>query len=72
MNYAQAINEAMFYAMEQDKSVICFGLGVDDPKRIFGTTLGLKERFGPDRVFDMPRYCQMLWMRNHISSNPSF
>lgn len=54
LNYAQAINEAMFYAMEQDKSVICFGLGVDDPKRIFGTTLGLKERFGPERVFDMP------------------
>ncbi|MBE3092265.1 MAG: alpha-ketoacid dehydrogenase subunit beta [Actinobacteria bacterium] len=54
LNYAQAINEAMFYAMEHDKSVICFGLGVDDPKRIFGTTLGLKERFGPDRVFDMP------------------
>ena len=54
LNYAQAINEAMFFAMEQDKSVICFGLGVDDPKGIFGTTLGLKERFGPDRVFDMP------------------
>jgi acetoin:2,6-dichlorophenolindophenol oxidoreductase subunit beta len=54
LNYAQAINEAMFCAMEQDKFVICFGLGVDDPKGIFGTTLGLKERFGPDRVFDMP------------------
>jgi len=54
LNYAQAINEAMFCAMEQDESVICFGLGVDDPKRIFGTTSGLKERFGPERVFDMP------------------
>ncbi|MCL5072129.1 MAG: alpha-ketoacid dehydrogenase subunit beta [Actinobacteria bacterium] len=54
LNYAQAINEAMFCAMEQDESVICFGLGVDDPKRIFGTTLGLKEKFGSERVFDMP------------------
>ena len=54
LNYGQAINEAMFCAMEQDESVICFGLGVDDPKRIFGTTSGLKEKFGPERVFDMP------------------
>jgi pyruvate dehydrogenase E1 component beta subunit len=37
-----------------DASVICYGLGVDDPKGVFGTTLGLKDRFGPQRVFDMP------------------
>ena len=36
------------------KKVICYGLGIDDPKRIFGTTVGLKEEFGKDRVFDMP------------------
>lgn len=40
--------------MAGDPGVICFGLGTDDPKGIFGTTLGLKERFGPMRVFDMP------------------
>ncbi|MCZ4263395.1 hypothetical protein O4G76_21465, partial [Limimaricola sp. G21655-S1] len=34
--------------------VLCYGLGVDDPKRIFGTTAGLQERFGAARVFDMP------------------
>ena len=54
LTYAQAINEAMFLAMEKDKNVICFGLGVDDPKGIFGTTLGLKEKYGNERVFDMP------------------
>lgn len=37
-----------------DKSVICYGLGVDDPRRIFSTTVGLKEKFGGQRVFDMP------------------
>ena len=37
-----------------DKSVICYGLGVDDPKGVFGTTLGLQEKFGKERVFDMP------------------
>jgi pyruvate dehydrogenase E1 component beta subunit len=52
--FAQAINEALSIAMEQDSSVICYGLGTDDPKGIFGTTLGLQEKFGPERVFDMP------------------
>src|SRR5262245_39192394 len=40
--------------MEHDPSVICFGLGVPDPKGVFGTTAGLQSRFGADRVFDMP------------------
>lgn len=54
INFAQAINEALFIAMQQDGKVITYGLGVDDPKRIFGTTMGLKEKFGTDRVFDTP------------------
>lgn len=54
INFGNAINEALTIAMEQDKNVVAFGLGVDDPKRIFGTTIGLQEQFGPRRVFDMP------------------
>ena len=54
MTYANAINEALVIAMQIDPSVICYGLGVDDPKGLFGTTLGLKEKFGNERVFDMP------------------
>jgi len=54
LSFVEAINEAMFIAMKKDKKVLCYGLGVDDPKRIFGTTEGLKESFGEDRVFDMP------------------
>ena len=30
------------------------GLGVPDPKGIFGTTKDLQEEFGEDRVFDIP------------------
>ncbi|MDC0498841.1 alpha-ketoacid dehydrogenase subunit beta [Alphaproteobacteria bacterium] len=52
--YSQAINEALFQSMQNDKNVIIMGLGVDDPKRIFGTTNNLIEKFGNDRVFDMP------------------
>lgn len=53
-NAAQAINDALHVAMELDSSVLCYGLGVDDPKAIFGTTAGLQARFGQARVFDIP------------------
>jgi len=54
INFATAINEAIAEAMQLDDSVICYGLGVTDPKSVFGTTDNLEERFGPMRVFDMP------------------
>jgi pyruvate dehydrogenase E1 component beta subunit len=54
LSYGSAINEALSQAMERDPSVIHYGLGVDDPKGVFGTTLGLAKKFGPERVFDMP------------------
>jgi pyruvate dehydrogenase E1 component beta subunit len=40
--------------MRKSKNVITFGLGVPDPKGVFGTTIGLQKEFGKDRVFDTP------------------
>jgi pyruvate dehydrogenase E1 component beta subunit len=54
MTYAEAINDALHVAMRIDPSVICYGLGVTDPKAVFGTTANLVRDFGPERVFDMP------------------
>ena len=54
ITFCQAINEALRQAMESDKTVFLMGEGVDDPRAIFGSTRGLKERFGKDRVFDLP------------------
>ena len=54
MTYAESINEALHKAMQLDSSVICYGLGVTDPKAVFGTTINLEKKFGPERVFDMP------------------
>lgn len=54
LTYGEAIREATAQEMERDRSVFVFGLGVDDPKGIYGTTRGLAERFGPERVFDTP------------------
>lgn len=54
ITFSQAINEALNLAMTLDPNVICYGLGVPDPKGVFGTTIGLQESFGDERVFDMP------------------
>jgi pyruvate dehydrogenase E1 component beta subunit len=40
--------------MENNAEVLLFGLGVADPKRFFGTTNGLLEKFGTNRVFECP------------------
>lgn len=50
----QAVNEAIDLCMAKDPAVYIMGLGVPDPKGIFGTTLGLLEKYGPERVMDMP------------------
>jgi pyruvate/2-oxoglutarate/acetoin dehydrogenase E1 component len=52
--FSEAIREALTIAMEADSGVLCYGLGVTDPKGVFGTTTGLEEKFGSNRVFDMP------------------
>ncbi len=54
LKFFQAIHEATDLAMEKDPRVYLMGLGVPDPKGIFGTTLGLQQKYGPGRVMDMP------------------
>jgi len=52
--FHQAILEATDICLERDPRVYLMGLGVPDPRGIFGTTIGLQEKFGPGRVFDVP------------------
>jgi pyruvate/2-oxoglutarate/acetoin dehydrogenase E1 component len=54
LTYAEAIHEAIDQEMTRDASVVVLGLGVDDFKGIYGTTLGLAEKHGPERVSDTP------------------
>lgn len=54
ISYREAIREALTQALEMDRNVFLLGEGVDDPGGIFGTTLGLKERFGAERIMDLP------------------
>jgi pyruvate/2-oxoglutarate/acetoin dehydrogenase E1 component len=52
--FKDAIRLAIRDEMAFDPSVICIGLGVTDPGAVFGTTAGLLDEFGPERVFDGP------------------
>jgi pyruvate/2-oxoglutarate/acetoin dehydrogenase E1 component len=54
LSYAQAINEALKQAMELSPDVLVMGQLVDYKSGVFGTTTGLVDRFGPDRVRDFP------------------
>ena len=54
ISFAEAINIALKTSMKKDKNLICYGLGVTDPKNIFGTTKDLEKIFGKRRVFDVP------------------
>ena len=54
ITFSEAIREATVQAMDGDDTVLALGLGVTDPKGVFGTTLGLKERFGEERAYDIP------------------
>ena len=53
-SYAEGINNALELALKKDKNILCYGLGVTDPKGVFGTTIGLEKKFGTRRVFDIP------------------
>jgi len=54
ITYAQALLEAVQQEMEADPSVYVFGLGVDDPIGMYGTTKDLHKKFGAHRNFDTP------------------
>src|SRR4051794_13777721 len=54
LSYVEAIREATDQEMARDDSVVLFGLDVDDPKAIQGTTRGLLEKYGAERCFGTP------------------
>lgn len=50
----ELINRAQGELLARYPETVLFGLGVNDPKRIFGTTVNLVEQFGKSRVFETP------------------
>lgn len=54
LKFNEAIRESTNILMKKDKNVIVVGLGVSDPKGIFGTTSNLHKLYGSKRVFEIP------------------
>ena len=54
ISYSQAINKALTEEMKKNSNLVCFGMGINDSLKFFGTTQGLKEKFGNERVFETP------------------
>lgn len=54
LTYVEALREGVAQEMRRDPRVFVFGLDVDDHKAIQGSTRGLVDEFGPDRVFGTP------------------
>ena len=54
LTFSKALNEGLAQAMQLDQAVIVLGQLVDYKSGVFGTTSGLVERFGVDRVQDFP------------------
>lgn len=51
---AEAIREALAMSLRERDDVYVMGEGVADPGGIFGTTKGLVDEFGPERIVEMP------------------
>lgn len=54
LSYQEALLEAQVQEMRRDPTVFVYGIGTTSHARIFGTTAGLVEEFGPERCFDTP------------------
>ncbi|MBT5752054.1 MAG: alpha-ketoacid dehydrogenase subunit beta [Rhodospirillaceae bacterium] len=54
LSYAEAISEGLKEAMAHDDSVFIMGQGISDPSSYWGTTAGIIDQFGVDRVMEMP------------------
>ena len=54
ISYAEAIRLAIAKQMTKDNKVIVYGLGVDDPKAMYGTLRDFPSIFGANRCFDTP------------------
>ena len=54
ITYAEAIKEATEQAMQMSKKVMIIGQHIDYSPGVFGTTVGLVDKFGEKRVIDTP------------------
>jgi len=54
MKFREAVRDATIQALERDPSVFLIGVGIVDPRAVWGTLTGALDKFGPDRVIEGP------------------
>jgi pyruvate dehydrogenase E1 component beta subunit len=54
ITYRDAVAEGIAREMRRDASVVCLGEDIGAAGGVFKTTTGLREEFGPERVWDTP------------------
>lgn len=54
MKFREAVRDATLLAMESDPRVFLIGVGIIDPRAVWGTIAGALEKFGGDRVVEGP------------------
>lgn len=54
MSFCESVRIATMQAMEADERVFAYGQGINDPSGFFGSTIGVQEKFGEARCFDVP------------------
>ncbi|HEY3068080.1 MAG TPA: transketolase C-terminal domain-containing protein [Methylomirabilota bacterium] len=54
MKFREAVRDATLQALESDPTVFLIGVGIIDPRAVWGTLTGALEKFGPDRVVEGP------------------
>ena len=53
-SFTESVKMALDHTLQDNESVMLFGLGVGDVGGVFGTTSGLQDKYGMSRVFDIP------------------
>lgn len=54
MKFREAVRTATIQAMERDPAVFLIGVGIVDPRAVWGTLAGAFEQFGAERVVEGP------------------
>ena len=54
MKFREAVHQATLQAMEKDPKVFLIGVGIIDPRAVWGTLSGALEKYGIDRVIEGP------------------
>ncbi len=54
MKFREAVRDATLLALARDERVFLIGVGIVDPRAVWGTLAGALEKFGPERVVEGP------------------